>query len=428
MAKATRQQREFKERRKLERKEAAQKRRAKQQCRLRGQTGHDSPVGPEFENDGNISGGNLKTNSRRRGKAKPSSTMISGLDAPEGFEPIDERTEDNPDQQDSLSLFYYYDTMCSGSTTLQYLQNGRTGLLFQKTECEALWEYRRIVSKSTTTSNLGGCIAQVYLQKKESWNGTSSLPLPWSEVNSLPLLLVIGLDTGFDCLEVQRERARNVLRAACTDRRRVVGLCAILDYSTDDCQDSQMARALVTSEVAVEAELPLQLRVFPGPMVANLECHEDSTSLYLQLLQDVHTILETHPSLKLHLCSWRGLADDMMTLIQKFPGRVWIGLDGSVTFAKALSSHKCAADIPLENLLLETGTNIPTPVATALGRQAFSHSGLIPYVAAGVAKHKGNSFSARQIARAASENAVGLYHLMNHTDTIKHWPRLGATS
>lgn len=248
--------------------------------------------------------------------------------------------------------------MCDGSATLQFLQNGRAGALFQKTKEDTLQEYHRIVSKSTATSNFAGCIAQVYLKTNQLWSATSTLPLPWSEVKYLSALLVIGLNPGYDCLEEHRELAKSVMRAACADRHRVVGLCAMLDYSIDDCRAAQLARALVTCKAAVEAEIPLQLKLFSGAVVARTECQENGTSPYLQLLQDVCMILETHPTVKMHLCSWTGLADDMMTLIHRFPGRVWIGLDGSVTFAKAGSLvHECAFDIPIECLLLETGWN-----------------------------------------------------------------------
>jgi hypothetical protein len=429
-------QQDFKERREIQRRDAAQKRRAKQRCHLCGMTGHVRRGCPGFEDDGrgeskftkakgdNVAGVNLKTSSRgKTTTSKPSSkstqshTMIAGLDLPEGFGPIDEieSTENNGDENDdSNSPFYYYDTMCNGSATLQFLQNGRTGAIFQKTKEEALQEYCRIRRKSIITSNLGGCIAQIYLKTNQSWTANSSLPLPWSELDPFPVLLVIGINPGYDCLDEHRELARTVLQTACADMRRVVGLCATLDYSTgESSQSAQMARVLCTCEVAMAAEIPLQLKLL------RVGGQEDRASPYSQMLKDLCTILETHPALKVHLCSWTGLADDMMAFLQRFPDRLWFGLDGSVTFAKAVSSHECAFDIPLDRLLLETGSNIPTPVAIALGRQAFPHCGLIPYIAAAVAKHKRNS-SARNIARAASRNASELYQLMKHTDVIKN--------
>ncbi|KAI2491222.1 TatD related DNase [Fragilaria crotonensis] len=348
--------------------------------------------------------------------------MIAGLDLPDGFGPIDETEtrENNTDENDANSSFYYYDTMCNGSATLQFLQNGRTGAIFQKTKEEALQEYCRILSKSIITSNLGGSIAQIYLKTNQTWTADSSLPLPWSEVEPFPVLLVIGINPGFDCLDEHRELARTVLQTACADKRRVVGLCATLDYSTGESNSrvAQFARVRCTCEIAMEADIPLQLKLIPGP-VLRAENQEDVVSPYSQILEDLCTILETYPTVKVHLCSWTGLSDDMMALLRQFPNRLWFGLDGSVTFAKAVAAHECAFDIPLDRLLLETGSNIPTPVAIALGRQAFPHSGLIPHVAAAVAKYKRN-VSARHIARAASHNANELYQLMKHTDMIKH--------
>ena len=340
--------------------------------------------------------------------------MISGLELPEGFEPIDKRSVSVIDIEKDDPPFFYYDAMCDGAATLQYLQTGRTGALFQKTKEEALQEFRRILTKSTNNSNFGGCIAQIYLKTNQSWTCTSSPPLPWLETETLPVFFVIGLNPGFDCRDEHRELARAVLQTACEDTRRVVGLCATLDYSrhgVDSYSAAQLARVQCTFDMAAQANVPVQLKLVPGA-VPRKECEKGDDAPYSNLFADLYTLLEKHSTLKVHVCSWTGRSEDMMGLLKDFPDRLWIGIDGSVSFSKATLAHECAFDVPLDRLLLETGcnNNIPTPVATALGRQAFAHSGLLPYVAAAVAKHKTHS-SSHQVARAASENAIQLYGL-----------------
>jgi hypothetical protein len=424
---------DFKARRELQRSEAAEKRRSKQRCYLCGQVGHVRRACPGFEDDGrgeskftkakgDAAAGATTLKTSNRGKKKgtnqarlDSSTMISGLELPQGFEPIDKTCNSNSDCERDDQLFFYYDAMCDGAATLQYLQTGRTGALFQKTKDEAFQEYRRILTKSTTTSNFGGCIAQVYLKTNQSWTPTTSPPLPWLESDPLPVVFVIGLNPGFDCQKEHQELAHAVLQTACEDTQRVVGLCATLDYSQhvvdDSDKEAQLARVECTCEMAAKANVPVQLKLFPGA-VPRKEREKDDDTPYSRLIADLYMLLERHTTLKVHVCSWTGRADDMMGLLKDFPTRVWIGIDGLVSFAKATIAHECAFDVPLDRLLLETGSNnnIPTPVAIALGRQAFSHSGLIPYVAAAVAKYK-KYLSSHEIARAASENAIELYGL-----------------
>jgi len=67
-------------------------------------------------------------------------------------------------------------------------------------------------------------------------------------------------------------------------------------------------------------------------------------------------------------------------------------MNAAVGFTKATRAHECAFDVPLHRLLLETDAPhaIPAPVTIAMGRAAFCHSGLVPFVAAAVAGHKSN--------------------------------------
>jgi hypothetical protein len=47
---------------------------------------------------------------------------------------IDKTCNSNSDYERDDQLFFYYDAMCDGAATLQYLQTGGTGALFQKNQ------------------------------------------------------------------------------------------------------------------------------------------------------------------------------------------------------------------------------------------------------------------------------------------------------
>ena len=115
--------------------------------------------------------------------------------------------------------------------------------------------------------------------------------------------------------------------------------------------------------------------------------------------------------LRIHLACWAGKCEHMVKLLGAFPETIWVGFNGSVGFAKATVTHECAFDIPLGKLLLESDAPlvIPAPVASAMGRGAFCHSGLIPFVADAVSGVKKGAASAVEVARAAAENTALLY-------------------
>ena len=115
--------------------------------------------------------------------------------------------------------------------------------------------------------------------------------------------------------------------------------------------------------------------------------------------------------MRIHLACWAGKCEHMVKLLGAFPETIWVGFNGSAGFAKATVTHECAFDIPLGKLLLESDAPlvIPTPVASAMGRGAFCHSGLIPFVADAVSGVKKGAASAVEVARAAAENTALLY-------------------
>ena len=91
-----------------------------------------------------------------------------------------------------------------------------------------------------------------------------------------------------------------------------------------------------------------------------------------------------------------------------------IGMHGRVSYTKAESLHECAFDIPLSRLLLETSKSryVPSVVTKMLGRDAWNHSGLLPFVADAIAMKKttkSRAVTALEIARASSENCARMY-------------------
>ena len=204
--------------------------------------------------------------------------------------------------------------------------------------------------------------------------------------------------------------------------RVVVGVFSDLDYSTESLSrpgcdsESQLRRLRCTCQAAGEAGVPIQIRTLPSAGHAD-STHLDSNT-YSDVMTDLETAIkettETFPSIKIHLSCWSGTAEHMHKLLNSYPRNVWVGMDGSVTFSKAKHAHECAFDVPLTRLVLETGTptTIPAPVASTLGREAFCHSGLIPYIAEAVARYRASSSldsTAETVARCAASNTIELY-------------------
>ena len=106
-----------------------------------------------------------------------------------------------------------------------------------------------------------------------------------------------------------------------------------------------------------------------------------------------------------------------MSLLQSFPNNVWFGFDSTVTFAKASHVHECAFDVPLDSILLETGSNsIPSVVTKSMGRHAFSSSALVPFIAQAIAEIK--KVDATTVARTATANTLKLYPKLSSDDTM----------
>ena len=200
---------------------------------------------------------------------------------------------------------------------------------------------------------------------------------------------------------------------------------------------------------AIQERVPIQCRILPSASAAAEGGGESEESAYESVFKDLVRVLAEMRSetalrlndgdgderdvdeegnaaggggggsgggggggLRIHLGCWSGTCDHMLLLLKAFPDTVYIGMNGSVGYAKSTIAHACAFDVPLDRLLLETDAPLatPAPVVSALGRAAYCHSGLVPFVAAAVSEHKkAADVTAVDVARASSENTARLY-------------------
>mmetsp|Transcript_30800 Transcript_30800/g.67614 ORF Transcript_30800/g.67614 Transcript_30800/m.67614 type:complete len:477 (+) Transcript_30800:153-1583(+) len=425
---------DFAERRELHRRAQAEKRRSKMKCHLCGQSGHVRRECPGILDDGrgesrhkNAKGDkNAKSKAstkgaRNRGRKSSKKEESVELILPPGFHVWPEEATSSPPHvtagtADTDQLFKYLDACCDGNATIDYLRTGRgKNKLSMK---EAIEEYQSAINKTTSSSNYGGCIARCSMECGRPFRPDNAFP-----INSDAVWYVLGFDNAaeFD--------AEALCNAISSNSDRVVGVFADLDYSPKVADrkgmsiDDQLNRLRKTIDVAVAARnsCPIQIRTAPSPPAASkagnvAEEEVDAESPYSRVIVDLGKILldyvRLYPFLRVHLSCWSGRPEHLTALLEAFPDNVWIGFDASVTFAKASIMHECAFDLPLSKLLLETGSpgTIPSAVTKAHGREAFGHSGHLPFVAAAIAaKKKTEEFTAENVARAASENTTSLY-------------------
>ena len=160
--------------------------------------------------------------------------------------------------------------------------------------------------------------------------------------------------------------------------------------------------------MAANANVPIQISI--SPSVSDTEVRQVAVA---DLMETLNETIARHESLRVHLCCWSGSSVEMMNFLKVFPENIWVGMDASVGFVKMIHLHEAAFDVPLERLLLETHSpsTIPAVIGQAKGRDAFAHSGLIPYIAECIAKQKPDSLeiTSEIVGRAASVNTSVLY-------------------
>ena len=370
-------------------------------------------------------------NMKNRGSREKRSDSIQELVLPPGFSPNVRKDGENghlAQTQDVLASesFQYYDAGCDCTATIEYLRSGRgKNKLSLKA---ATSEYQNAIGEATSSSNYGGCLSRSYLKKDRPFKEHEASPLLLNENDNI--WFVVGLDNEFLCNEVENEIASHALiflvDLVCNNDR-IVGVFADLDYSSGTLgragcdRASQIQRLCCTCQAASRSCVPVQIRTSSAPNTTTEKQEGASTvtSSYLEEINDLIEVLSEitmlHPALRIHLSCWSGRADDMHKILKIFPENVWVGMDATVTFAKAKNAHESAFDVPTTKLLLETGSprTIPSDVARTLGRMAFCHSGHVPHVAAALAnlKRSVSWLTAEDVARAASNNTVILYEL-----------------
>ncbi len=401
------------------------------------------------------------------GSSKPGGPVT--LTLPDGFRSRGDDDDDDGSDTDGRPTNLLFDSGADLSATLDKLENGG-----KKTTKKLL---AALDNLDITPDDYGGCVCRMFLKPSRPFDSSAA------RIQALLGLdpcasFVVGLSPSFDMMvfvdsdadddddaggnrddrdgnagtaeeddaeevEFLIGEGRDALLAAVdasqdsdANKVTVVGVCASLDYTAKVVKSRpgmdrvfQLRRLRAACRAAVSRDVPVQIRVAPGPDEgdgadagsgadgAGDGEEEDTVPPDVQVVRDVVKVLldETPPAtdgrrLRVHLSCWRGKADHALKLLGAFPTSLWIGLDASVGFAKASEHRKnCAFEIPLGRLLLETGSAVPAPVAAALGKGAFCHPSMVPFVAAAVARHKPSGTTALEVARAASANAVEVY-------------------
>lgn len=448
---------DFKERRELARRATAEKRRAKHTCNLCGQVGHVRRECPGIEDDGrgeskftkskgdpgatHLKAAAVVKGSGNRGRKtkKDESSELSKLTLPPGFAKkpasIVENKVNKPEDTSTVEEdggavaappadpFVYFDASCEEASIMDYIRSGRGKIKLSMKEAVA--EYERVMETVSTSSNYGGCISRSVVKMGRPWSADTATCL--GQDKNATVWFVLGLGRDFCYNDTDIDAAALCLVETIQANERVFGVYCDLDYALATTkrpgQDtkSQLRRLGATFQAAGDAGVPVQIRMAPCAPSAAAVVAEDgtaSTGPYSDMILDLESVLSDvttkYSALKVHMACWSGRAEDMVRLLQSFPDNVWVGIDGTVTFAKAKNIHECAFDLPLNKVLLETGGTIPAEAAQAFGQEAFTHPGLVPLVAEALAKCKGVAagITGEQVARAASENTVKLYPLL----------------
>jgi Tat protein secretion system quality control protein TatD with DNase activity len=345
------------------------------------------------------SGISHKTSRKAKTLDEPNSNEgAPALILPEGFFPLSEVTaaqcEDEP--------YLYFDAGCDVGDTLDYISS------LSRRKTKASNQYQKELAASAF--HYGGCICRQLIKPTKPWKVDAPRRSSMVEADKR-IWFAIGLASGFvqDEEDDDDEEAVDALVDAILADQSVVAVYCKLDYSPEilefpgqDCE-SQLWRLRATCKAAIQENVPIQIRV-------DGMTNDDSSVIRDMAKTLVEQQQQTEQQLKIHLVSWAGKCDVMIKLLQAFPDTLYVGMNGTVGFAKSSDAHECAFDVPLNRLLLETDAPlaIPTQVNNSMGKTAFCHPGLVPFVAAAIADLK-KTLSADAVARVASENTVALY-------------------
>ncbi len=384
-----------------------------------------------------------------------SSNNGNNSDLPSGFE------------KNSASFLYYDAGYAEGQEILEYLRFGRhghggsnsahsSGNVHNHTQVsrkDDMEEYNDAMKEVCETTNFGGCILRSYLPMPSSTTASATDIEPWKPHDSFPfscfdgmpslLKFVVGYplcsDSAFESdADVSTENIRALVDAASNHEGDVVGFFADLDYTTlkepppgkpeqKQCssRDFQLKRLRSTLRAASKVDCPVQIRILPGykatpqtPSNDNPLSEENNDANtpvdgYALAIRDLGEILleASVDPWKVHLSSWNGKAEHLVALAGAFSSKaasnkLVFGFNGSLGFSKAVHLHESAFEVSPLNVVLETsGPGIVPPiVAKQGGRNAFCHSGHIPYVAEELAKHLSKNPTNVKIVLAAHKD------------------------
>eukprot|EP00505_MAST-04D_sp_SCG-Rhode-Island_P000050 Stramenopile-MAST_4_protein_50 len=309
--------------------------------------------------------------------------------------------------------FLFFDAGCDVGATIDTIEQlKKVKRKYKPTEL-----YQKAIA--TSAANYGGCICRQYLKLGRAWDESSPRIAMIKEADSR-VWFALGLgpqfipETSMGGETDETPTGHAALISAISADLNVVGVFANLNYNPEvlhqhgQDRGAQLCRLRTTCKVAIEKDLPIQVRILPGG-------GSDDEGMYTAAWQDLANMLiemeESQTPLRVHLVCWAGKAEHMVKLLQAFPDTLFVGFNGTVGYSKAVFIHESAFDVPLNRLLLESDAPfaIPTAINEANSAISFCHPGLIPYVAAAIAEQKKGTYTALDVARVASDNCVRLY-------------------
>lgn len=327
------------------------------------------------------------------------------------------------------------------------------------------------------TTNFGGCILRSYLQTPKTSTTPSNDEEPWRPRDSFPfscfndipsfLKFVVGYplddETDLNCHgNSSTEMVDALVKTANNHKEDIVGFFADLDYtalvpeseegasSKQSSREFQLKRLRSTLQAASKLDCPVQIRISPGynkttQQPSSMDGEHSTANApidgYALAIRDLGEILleASVESWKVHLSSWNGKAEHLVALSGAFASksatnRLVFGFNGSLGFSKAIHLHESAFEVSPLSVVVETSGPgmVPPIIAKHGGRNAFCHSGHIPYVAEELAKRLGKNpknvdivcaqdnsndrmgtgeISAEEVARLASTTTMALYGL-----------------